>query len=296
MQHEMISVSDEEMTETLTYWTDERMDQARPAPLRVVPAGEVGQYREDTTPGGTSDAFAPSGEMSTGLSSSTPYKTDPNTRPFWNCGRIFFTDPQTGEDYWGSAAFTGHPYVIMTAAHNVVENGVYFTKLLFYRSAWGMAIGTYGQKIAIKAKYTPGQWNSFGDERYDYAFLRAAEQSGAGWVGLDCRGCNLHADCTCVGYPQNYGASGKDMYAVEGCSRPAGVLIRMLGNPFNFGASGGPWIINFSSAYAPENNMAIAITTQMDLGGVPAVYSPAFDSNTFGLFAQCRDYTGAHPL
>ncbi len=228
MQHEMISVSDEEMTETLTYWTDERMDQARPAPLRVVPAGEVGQYREDSTPGGTSEAFAPSGEMSTGLSSSTPYKTDPNTR--------------------------------------------------------------------IKANYTPGQWNSFGDERYDYAFLRAAEQSGAGWLGLDCRGCNLYADCTCVGYPQNYGASGKDLYAVEGCSRPAGVLIRMLGNPFNFGASGGPWITNFSSAYAPENNMAIAITTQMDLGGVPAVYSPAFDSNTFGLFAQCRDYTGADPL
>ncbi|KIQ66382.1 hypothetical protein TR51_01760 [Kitasatospora griseola] len=287
------SFSAQERQETLEYWTDERLRRAKPVESPTAPAETLRRIREEEeSRQGSTDTAAPPADKA--ISTENPEKVDPNVRPFWNCGKFFFTqvNPSGGtQDYQGSAAFVGDPKVVMTAGHcaSAGTSGRINTKFLFIRSAWSSIFGWVGQKVSFTHCAVPDEWSINGNYAYDYAFLQAHERSEAGWLGLDCRPQNSGIPCISVGYPQNYG-NANDMYAVRGTADyDIEGIDRMPQNPFSHGCSGGPWIIYWSNQYAPDNNRAICLNS-FGIAGYPGVWGPRFDGRTFDLFRATRDY------
>ncbi len=118
------------------YWTDERIQAASP----------VEQY---ALPGGDHAARA-------------------SVLPFQCEGRIYFTDPATGRDYWGCAQLCGERQIVLTAAHCVRngETGEWHANFLFVHP--GEVYGT--EKYAVQAAAVKEAWWT-NEVRYDYAFL-----------------------------------------------------------------------------------------------------------------------------
>lgn len=272
-----------ELEETNEYWTNERMRDAQPAESPPIPPDELRRMIEEGAP---PEPFGegvtiPSGEPE-GMVTGEPHRGNRDERPYWNCGAIFFTGPD-GKDYRGSGAFCGSNRTVLTAAHCVRSGkGVWFTNVVFYRAYAGRWWGADGQRVGIHRMCVRSEWvnGSSGDSAFDYAFCYTSDASGAGWLGL--RTEIPYSSWTSVGYPRNY-EEGTEVYAVSG---DKGMVfpgrVQMLGNPFEGGSSGGPWIGDFSSTYRPYTNMAIGVNAESQPGG--KMWGPYFDQRTFELF------------
>lgn len=276
---------DDELREAEEYWTDERMREAEPIePPPPPPPDEIRRkMEEEGPPGPPADAvIAPPGEAR-GRLRGTPYAADSDQRPYWNCGGMFFTKPD-GTDWRGSGAFVGSGRIVLTAAHCVRDgtSGAWFKNVVFYRGYVGHWWGKGGQKVGVRCLGTKAAWvnGNNGNYVYDYSFCYTSDESGAGWLGLALG--VPYSSWTSAGYPGNYG-DGKDMYAVAGDKgQVGGGLVQMLGNPFEGGASGGPWIGDLSNQYKPDGNMAIGVNSF--IYGDGNMWGPYFDFATYDLY------------
>src|SRR5688500_4060863 len=126
---------DDESQEAEEYWTKERMREAQPLELPPVQPDDLRRAIDEAGPpeppgeGVTLPPGEPEGSVT-----GEPYPGNPDERPFWNCGGIFFTGSD-GRDYRGSGAFCGSNRTVLTAAHCVRNGkGVWFTNVVFYRA------------------------------------------------------------------------------------------------------------------------------------------------------------------
>lgn len=277
---------DDELEEAKEYWTDERMREAQPEEPPSVSPDEMRRMTEEEPPPeppGPELIIAP-GEPRGGVAG-TPYPANPDARPYWNCGGIFYTKPD-GKDFRGSGAFCASNHIVLTAAHCVRDgnSGAWFKNVVFYRGYVGHWWGAAGQRVGIYRMGTKDEWvnGSLGNWRYDYAFCLTADASGAGYLGF--RPGLPYSSWTSVGYPTNY-AHGYEVHAVLGDKGQAlGGQVQMLGNPFGSGASGGPWIGDLSTTYRADANMAIGVNSYTLGDG--NLWGPYFDNETYNLLMQ----------
>lgn len=264
------------------YWTPDRRATATPVEPPVLPPEELARYRvhptgDDALP---SVLAIPSGDPA--LTGGPPHPVDPNVRPYWNAGKLFFTGDD-GKDYVGSASFVGTPNVVMTAAHCVRSGttGAWYRNFLFVRAAVGHWWGWSGQDVYVDRV---GAWMMYigPNYAYDYAFLHTTTTSGAGYLGLTTG--IPYAAFTSVGYPSNY-AGGNEMYAADGTRGPVyGGIVRMDNNPMGPGCSGGPWIGDVSHDYKPTANIACGLNSFGYASEPNAMYGPLFDGTTIQLY------------
>lgn len=276
------------------YWTEERMENAKPIELPQLSQQEMEKLRqesgvqdnstEESQRIESSDAEAKTAADAAGQ----PSKANVKKRPYWNGGKFFGTD-NNGNNFTGSAEFVGCNKVVMTAAHCVVNPTTcqQYTNLLFRRAYKKGG----GQKVSITSVMLYKSWcnGAQGNFVWDYAFLATSTTSGAGWLGLQLG--VPYSSWTSIGYPSNYGG-GKEMYEVVGnMGTNSGGIVQMLNNPMTFGASGGAWIGALSSN--PGNsNYAIGVNSFINSSTPGSIYSPLFTAQTSALYQNAANYAG----
>ena len=270
--------SHEELQE---YWTEERRASAKPKPmpsldeavLRPTPTGRIlavppnmpldqikhpeGEYQQDKTAASTCPATAV-----------TNTTTWPNT-----CnGKLFFN--------WKGSAWVGSAgsillEVLLTAGHNVYDEGEWSTDFLYYPAYpnWGKSWG-WSRAAVFTA------WQNNTDYKYDYAMILTsssmAEVGSWGYVY------NLApSSWKAFGYPGNSPYSGDQMYQTTGTYAGGGNPMGMNNNDMQSGSSGGNWIATYQGQQVYANGVNSYHTS------TPCVeYSPYFDSS-FAVLLQC---------
>lgn len=259
-------VRPEESAESLEYWTEERMEAAEPYPL----AGAL-EKRSDCAPPPPETSELP-GENGV----PRVVKNPGDTRPFWNCGKLFFVSPQ-GIPAHCSAQFVESTQMLMTAGHCIHNQHGFSTKFLFRRAFHNGR----GDKIRLSnifyycPKFTPPTAS------VDYAFATTIEK-GVGYFGLLPNA--PYSSFTAVGYPNNFG-NGQELMEVTGTrGRIIDGRVQMLDNPFGPGSSGGAWIgaLHVGGKYEPSSNIAIGLNSEGS-GRPNAMDSPLFDDKTMEL-------------
>lgn len=278
--------SDDETARILDYWTEERMREAQPIELPSAPTDPRSTRADDEA---QPDASAggpivelPSGEASAQGQQTNPFHPDQNSRPWWNCGKLFFTT--NAGNYTGSASFVGNNRILLTAAHCIADSQTQelYRNFLFYRAYDWNGWTQQGQRVTIYCQYIWTNW--FGSDPYpwDYGFMKTNEVSGAGYLGLALSA--PYQDVTAVGYPSNYGNT-MQMYAAAGriTSRPPG-LVEMNGNLMGHGCSGGPWIAKVNPNYDPQSNIATGLNSFKYNQASDLMYGPLFTQSTLDLY------------
>ena len=277
---------DDETARILDYWTEDRLRAAQPiepppAPTEPRSATADDEIEPDVAAGAPIIQL-PSGEGSAEGVEGTPFPPDRNSRPWWNCGKLFFTT--NAGDRAGSASFVGNNRILLTAAHCLADQRTQelYRNFLFYRAYYWNGWITEGQRVTIYCQYIWTSWFGSDPNPWDYGFMKTNEVSGAGYLGLALFA--PYQDVTSVGYPNNYGNQSQ-MYAAAGqiASRPPG-LVEMSGNPMGPGCSGGPWISKVNSNYDPQSNIATGLNSfKYDLSS-DRVYGPLFTQRTVDLY------------
>lgn len=271
------------------YWTPERLKRAVPMPLPQLSKEEFERRF---------GAGAAKGSQAAPTTIGQPTEANINERPFWNGGVLFFTT-DSGQDSQCTAEFTGTKHVLLAAAHCVQNGhtGKFYRNFVFYRAYHGRILGLFptGQLVGINCAGVKTQWAGENNNyAFDYAFLHTHDASGAGWLGLRTDHPNQHYDhWWSIGYPKNHGDNNR-MYKVygvdDGLIRPG--VIRMGGNPFNQGASGGAWIAELTIPHV-GGNYAIGVNSFISDAAPGSVFGPVFDAATHNLFEYtergCKD-------
>jgi hypothetical protein len=277
-----------ELREIDEHWTAERLKAATPIGTPEVTQAELDQL---TKPVDRDQDQGPPNLLRSSDSGqgAAPFQPDKDSRPYWNCGKLFF-DNDKGEPYVGSASFVGNDNILLTAAHCLANGstGGLYRNFLFYRAAYYDASGSLGgQRVAINWQYF---WTAFfgdGQPNYvlDYGFMHTVDSSGAGYLGM---GFDIpYPTSTAVGYPKNYGEN-KVMYASTGAigrGRDVAVMPEM---PMREGDSGGPWIGNLDPNRAGDTNLAMSLSS-FHVDGQPGEHGPLFDQKTYELYVWTLD-------
>jgi len=192
--------------------------------------------------------------------------------PYSAAGKLWTLFP--GSTQWEecSAQFVGGNNMLLTAAHCVRKgDGTWAIKGEFIRAFDNGG----GERVALECWTTWPNWvtDPFPLKyRWDYAFIRTRAPSNAGFFGL-----NPAQDLTfeAIGYPHNF-ATGKHMQKVTGSRGPSGEgQVRMEGNPFQDGASGGAWHVN--GVVMGNNSRFVRVEPTRQ-------WSPLYDSNVAALW------------
>jgi hypothetical protein len=256
----------------LNYWTDERKRLATPMYAPRISESELEALVKRKSEGVKPPTDIPGWDVRI---SGIVNEADVNMTPYYHAGKFFSTI--LGRNWQCSAEFVGG-YTVMTAAHCVQDRGgAWATNLLFERA---YRQGGFQQRVpivcpGIKRGWVIEGWN------YDYAFLKAAEQSSSGYMGLVT---GLPASSwEAVGYPGDFHAGvvmGK-VFGTRGVM--SGGVVEMVGNTMERGSSGGAWHVA---------GTAIGLTSfEQSSGGNN--WSPYFDSNVSDLWRytnnNCRN-------
>jgi V8-like Glu-specific endopeptidase len=232
------------------------------APSVTVPASTqqlvtpTTQAQSVKTPGIQPNNFGTAGALFTS-SRIIPLSAD-QFYPYATVGKLFFTDPRTGQDSVCSASVL-RPRVVLTAGHCVHRgsggsNGFY-TNFAFV-PAYRDGVAPYGV-WTWNWVVTTGEWatsNSNFPNAADFAILEVKDQVVSqktrrigeitGFLGYQTqRLAPNHA--TLLGYPVNLD-NGQKMHQVTAQSFAAGGNNTVLyGSDMRGGSSGGPWVQNF---------------------------------------------------
>lgn len=272
------------------YWTPERLKNAKPMETPTISekelqklqmeapqsAVEKPQIKEGSPPHrGNAEKKA----MTKATTPGVPERANVNERPYWNGGKLYFTKPGGG-DYVCSAQFTGQNNILLTAAHCVRDGttGAWNTNFKFFRAynnGGGQSVTT-NCAVAYYMWFTPH--NNF---KYDYAFLRTNQTSGAGWLGWK-TGIPYNT-WTAIGYPANYG-NNQYMYKVDGSKGTvANGIVQMLNNPMRSGNSGGAWIAEVTTPRV-GGNYAVGLNSFHVGNDQTSEYGPYFDGDFVTLY------------
>lgn len=214
-----------------------------------------------------------------------------STYPYSAAGRLFF-QTDTGETSACSAQFVGDPRVLLTAAHCVRNDktGKWFSNFRFYQGyRRGQGTPLDWSCIAVYDGWT--QNDGLERFRYDYAFIRMAEPSTGPVLNLadPVEASNDSLNWSSIGYPTNFD-NGESMHGVVGGSgeRRLG-LVKMVGNPFSKGASGGAWIMAVDKQGGPNRNKVIGVNSFRYSALPDVMFGPQFDENMLALYEHVRD-------
>lgn len=174
--------------------------------------------------------------------------------PFNAAGRLFFTN-RFGATDWCTAAFTGDPSILLTAAHCVQSRGGTFYKGVYFSRAYEDGPG---EQFDISFVATFNSWVNDPEPtnfEHDYAFLQTsapvqgvtpltlASGSSSNWFAL--------------GYPATING-GKTMIFLEGTRGAPAKMIVMENNPLDHGLSGGSWILPDPTGAIGQSVLTIA--------------------------------------
>lgn len=181
-------------------------------------------------------------------------RADPNVPPFNASARLFFKLPN-GELGTCSAQYVGSSYVIMTAAHCVIdENGTWHHDFLIPLAARSPS----GKPIYMKWVCMSVLQAFLGPAKhaYDYAFIYT-DFSG---VHLGFTTDFRFSEFESIGYPSNY-ENGLRLMRVKGSVSVKGDgVVLMRDNPFGPGSSGGAWIGDLNEGES-RGNYAIGLNS-----------------------------------
>ncbi|WP_432745299.1 S1 family peptidase [Streptomyces sp. JH002] len=277
------------------YWTPERMAGALPADNLVPDAADAADAApaarapEDSggEPGSTEPA-APlqqeGGDVSAALTE-TPV-----------VGRVFYTNPNNGGDYWCSAGAlnSDSKQLLITAGHCVNVGGsngnagawmTNWTYVPRYREG-ARPFGTF----AAKQFRSFNGWINNSNFEWDVAMVTTWPLNGSklvnvtGGHGLSWNYSRSQA-VTIWGYPGNH-ASGQVQWWCQGTTVDSGGRLRLDCN-FGGGSSGGPWlrVYNDSTGLGQVNG----VTSTVDSAG--ANRSPYFGDSVKEMFDAQGSYT-----
>jgi len=274
-------------------WTDDKLDSASGVGIDIDPGSELGDALLGNFDVNPFSVQAKTRSLWTAFRSDLGQarEVDVTAYPYSAAGRLFF-QTDTGETSACSAQFVGDPRVLLTAAHCVRndKNGKWFSNFRFYqgyRKGRGTALDW--SCIAVYNGWT----NAKGLERfrYDYAFIRMAEPSTGPVLNLaePEEVARNSQSWSAIGYPVNFD-NGEAMHGVVGGSGEQRLgLVKMVGNPFSKGASGGAWILDVQDAGGPTHNKVIGVNSFRYSALPDVMFGPQFDENMLALYEHVRE-------
>ncbi|MEO3802935.1 peptidase [Nonomuraea sp. B1E8] len=244
-----------ERRQVLTYWTERRMEAAKPL---NAPGPETGAKKTMAEPAeGTPWTAPPSGARKNGAtlqaarSSGTPWTRGGSVVK--TTGRVFFTTQGRNASCSGSAVTSANKSVVLTAGHCVKMNGAFHTNWVFV-PGYDNGKRPFGTWAATRLLTTP-QWNAREDINFDIAAAVVAPLEGRTLVDVvggqgvafnQPRRQQMYA----FGYPAAAPYDGSKLIHCSGrtfddlaMSKDHGLTCNMTG-----GSSGGPWMLNFNES------------------------------------------------
>ncbi|MBS9446460.1 trypsin-like serine peptidase [Xylella fastidiosa] len=289
-----------EMEAAENYWTEDRIRAAKPIPIPRISQDELSRIEAETKfrsslPSNKKqksivieaspyvneehwDNSLPGMKTTAGV----PEEADVNHRPFWNAGKLYFTDPDSHEDYECTAEFVTSNRVLMTAGHCLMNsNGHWNTNIVFAPRFRGKE---RFKKSGTSCKAVPnGLINKYSDYNHskDYGFI-VAYREGPGWLGLKT---NIpYNNWTAIGYPENY-SDGKYLQRVDGSKGSTDTTVEMKNNPMEHGSSGGAWIGELNTTQV-RGNYAIGLNSFHVNNAI--MFSPYFDNNILNILNKVK--------
>ena len=286
----LVHEEDESSLQALVeYWTEERMANAVPLPLPTISQEEFKKLTEDgeNLAPESSQSIDSSDDMEASFGANAvdgiPTQANVNERPFWNGGKLFFSDDK-GNNYSGSAQFCAHNQMLLTAAHCVMNGttGQWYKNFLFVRAYKHGC----GQMVRVRALGVKTWWSKppVGENpyEYDYAWLITKEKSGAGWMGLHTH--MPYPSFLSIGYPENYGGN-QYMYRVDGTKGTISKkIVQMVGNPMKHGCSGGAWV-----KITGDKNWVVGLNSFYYPSQPGNLYGPYLDQVFFDLYTYMKN-------
>jgi hypothetical protein len=262
-------VSKAETEITAEYWTEDKIQEAAPLPSPELTENEINRLLENFGLLEKGHGISSSDEKQLG----NPSNADVASPPYDKSGKLFFTDPKSGDNYTCSAQFVGNVNVLMTAAHCVRDRDGEWHKNILFKRAFPE---TSGQEVGAICLSTKRGWVIGGINRWkwDYAFIRTSSSSDSGFMHImtEIPISQLQA----IGYPLNYGNSMRmqKVYGIKGDVSTG--IVEMKGNPMRKGSSGGAWLDN--------NNNAVGLNSFHKKGNTTDEWGPYFDHDTMTLY------------
>lgn len=284
------------------YWTTDRLKKAisldTPSSAAAV-RQKVGTLRSKAT--AFTVAAKPTAAPKNGVRAKTvtPVTNFPATN-----GKVFFTNPSDGKGYMcsGAAVNSGSKRLVVTAGHCVynADSKKWMTNWQFipgYRSGarpygtfQAAVMRTYNDWMNWGTSWTGIGWNS--DVGFVTTYANASGRkvvNAVGGQGL-VHGGSMSFDVDVFGYPGNLN-SGEIMWACWGTTGTKWIGFftepKLSGCNFGGGASGGPWLYNYSNAtglgYVRSVTSNSPSTTDLsNIGG------PYFDSRISGMYTNAN--------
>lgn len=274
-------------------WTEDTLESAEGVGIDIDPNSELGAALLGNFDVNPLSVQAKTRSLWSGFRSNVGQARQVNVDeyPYSAAGRLFF-QTDTGESSACSAQFVGDPRVLMTAAHCVRNDktGKWFSNFQFYQHYHkGRGTPLDWSCIAVYKGWTNAE--GLDRFRYDYAFIRMSEPSTGPVLNLASpqEVANDTLSWSAIGYPVNYD-NGEAMHGVVGASgeRRLG-LVKMVGNPFHKGASGGAWIMAVNSVGGPNRNKVIGVNSFRYSALPDVMFGPELDENLITLFEHVRD-------
>jgi len=206
-------------------------------------------------------------------------RVDVNKAPYSYGGRLFFT--HKGRDYAGTAEFVLHDDMLLTAGHNVFDEGERSTNVTFFR-AYANGTGTEFKitDIGILKAWEPlsSQSPSAITAAADYAVMHTTTDSTVGKFALQ-KNADF-TDFTLIGYSHSV-EDGKYMNKLE-TQRVATIGDSFKAEPAYAptGFSGGAWFLGTKAPYTAVSSTATGTSSY--------TRGPVFKDVTDDLFAYVR--------
>ncbi|MEV1175726.1 peptidase [Nonomuraea sp. NPDC049784] len=244
-----------EQRQVLTYWTEQRMETAKPLDAPNPKKGT--KLTMDEPSEGTPWTAPPTGTTRVGVE----LQAARSSGQAWTgggavvktTGRIFFTTQGRNASCSGSAVTSANKSVVLTAGHCVKLNGTFHTNWVFV-PGYNNGERPFGTWAATKLLTTP-QWNSGEDINFDVAAAVVAPLEGKTLVDVvggqgvafnQQRRQQMYG----FGYPAAAPYDGSKLIYCSGrtfddylMSDDQGLTCNMTG-----GSSGGPWMLNFNES------------------------------------------------
>lgn len=190
-------------------------------------------------------------------------------------GKLFFTDPRTGEDFICSASVL-RPRLIVTAGHCVTQPSknatlrYFYTNFLFVpaynNGAAPFSSWTSNLQFVANAWYTS---NGSVPNAQDVAIIIAIDQSGqrvgdvTGYLGYLTAALKKN-NVTMVGYPGNLDDGERMELNNAQTFKSGGSNTYIYGSAMSGGSSGGPWIQDYG--VAPNSNPFVSLANNYLVG------------------------------
>ncbi len=243
-----------ERRQVMTYWTERRMEAAKPLDAPKPKAGLTADAPEQ----GSSWTAPPTrGQSGAGVD----LQAARSGGEAWTgggavartTGRIFFTTQGRNASCSGSAVTSQNKSVVLTAGHCVKLGGAFHTNWVFV-PGYDAGARPHGTWVATRLLTTP-QWNSGEDVNFDVAAAVVAPLEGkaltdvVGGQGVafnQARRRQMYG----FGYPAAAPYDGSKLIYCSGRAFDDFLLSRSLGLTCNMtgGSSGGPWMLNFDES------------------------------------------------